>query len=162
MGTAGKVALLRVRVLQSCEHRAFPLLESDGKNAVIAPLTVDVNEAFLQPLFTKPQFLDNPKARAVLRPDIDFYPVKMLLIKKVVNRECDGNCSTKTTGITNAMPKISRMRIAKRMYSLALMTLELPSGVKPISTTTKPGRDVQARAVPAKNSGTAATVKPVA
>ena len=70
--------------------------------------------------------------------------------------------STKTTGITNAIPKISRMRMAKRMYSLALITLELPSGVKPIRTTTNPGSEVQARAVPAKNSGTAATVNPVA
>lgn len=91
MGPAGKVALLRVRVLESCEHRAFSLLGSDGKNAVIAPLTVDVYEAFLEPLFTKPQLLNYSQARAVLGSDIDFYPVKVHTIKKVVNRECDGN-----------------------------------------------------------------------
>src|SRR5210317_1904701 len=98
MGPAGNRALLRVRVLESCQHGAFALLGCDGENAVIAPLTVDVNEPFLEPLFTKPQLLNDPQARAVLGPDVDFYPVKVFLVKEVVNRECDGNRHGSTAG----------------------------------------------------------------
>ena len=66
---------------------------------------------------------------------------------------------TRTTGRTKAIPKTNKILSVKRMYSLALITFALPSGVKPISVRTKPGREIQASATPVANSGKAVNTK---
>ena len=67
---------------------------------------------------------------------------------------------TSTTGKTKARPNTTRMRTVNSMYSLALMTLAAPFGVKPIRVETKLGSEIQASQHPAKNSGMAAPRKP--
>ena len=51
--------------------------------------------------------------------------------------------STRMAGSTNAKPNTNKTLTVKRTYSDALITLELPSGVKPNRDLTKPGNSHQ-------------------
>lgn len=90
MAAAEETLLLRLRVIESTQHRAFSFLVCDSKHEVVAPGAVNMNKSFLKALLPQTKFLNDSQAGLVFRSDVDFNTVQMKLVKEVV--DCQGHC----------------------------------------------------------------------
>jgi hypothetical protein len=70
------MALFAPRVRQSGEHRAVFLFSGNGKNLVISPTTIDVNETFFDALKSEAKLFHNAQAGGILGPDVNLDSVQ--------------------------------------------------------------------------------------
>src|SRR6185503_5313026 len=88
------------------------ILSRQSKAAVVTPLAVDVQIAQSHTLVAKAQLLDHPKARRVLRPDVDLDPMKPQPKDRVVHggRQREGSNPLSCNGFGNPVPCAGRTK----------------------------------------------------